>query len=66
MKLIAACPMALEIDKKPYAFLAGAEIPIEIGCNVKPCPFCGAPMSFAYDHYFCRKCGLRKTQEQRR
>jgi len=34
--------------------------------GVQPCPKCGIPMSFAYDHYFCRKCGLRKTQEQRR
>lgn len=57
--LFAACPMAVEIDKKPHVFLVGSKfiIPLEIGCDVKPCPTCGAAMSFAYDHYFCRGCG---------
>jgi len=55
--MIAVCPIAFKIGKKPYAFLVGAVIPIEIGCNVQPCPVCGAPMSFANDHYFCRDCG---------
>ena len=29
-----------------------------MGENVKPCPNCGKPLSFANDHYFCRSCLL--------
>jgi len=57
--LFAACQLAVEINKKRHVFLVGAKltIPLEIGCNVRECPICGAAMSYAYDHYFCRRCG---------
>jgi len=56
--LFAACPMKLQVDDKPYAFLVGAKLqmPLEIGCDVRSCPKCGQPMSYGNNHYFCRKC----------
>jgi len=58
-KIFGVAPMAVEINKKTHAFLVAADltIPLEIGCNVQACPGCGAAMSYAYDHYFCRRCG---------
>jgi hypothetical protein len=29
-----------------------------LGENVKPCPNCKKPLSFANDHFFCRSCPL--------
>jgi len=55
------CLMALEINKTDYRMFMSAKIPIEIGCNIKPCPHCGSPMSWAYDHYFCRVCGYNQN-----
>lgn len=54
--------MALEINKADYRLLVlRAKLPIKIGCNIKPCPHCGSPMSWAYDHYFCRVCGYNQN-----
>jgi len=33
-------------------------IPLIIGENVKPCPCCGTALSYAYGHFFCRKCSF--------
>jgi hypothetical protein len=41
--------------------LISANIPLEIGCDVQPCPYCGRAMSFAYNHYFCRICGYNQN-----
>ena len=27
-----------------------------VGCDVRACPDCWSPLSFAFDHYFCRTC----------
>ena len=55
------CLMALKIKEDINLFVLGAKFPIEIGCNVKPCPKCGAPLSFAYDQYFCRVCNYDQS-----
>jgi ribosomal protein S27AE len=60
-----ACPMGIQINDDRYVFLVGAKFPIQIGCNVKPCPHCGAAMSFAHDHYFCRKCGFNQNGNEK-
>jgi len=58
--------MAIQIknDNNKHIFAVGAKLPIDIGCNVKPCPVCGAVMSFAYDRYFCRRCDYPAGQEE--
>jgi len=52
---------ALQIKDKFRLFMISVNFPIKIGCDIKPCPHCGAPMSFAYDHYFCRACGYNQN-----
>ena len=52
------CPVAVASGETQYQFNLAVKVPfpIKIGCNVKPCPKCGGPMSYGNNHYFCRKC----------
>ena len=42
---------------KNYFEVDGVIIPVLVlGIDVRPCPYCYRPLSFAHDHYFCRTC----------
>lgn len=62
-RMITECNYMIEISKTKNPEPKG--IPLIIGGCLKPCPACGNPLSFAYDHYFCRNqnCSFNGNNE---